>query len=409
MPMPTPEELWKLVADTGLADHDQIEGLRREFGRDSLPPGIGGAAVTELLAKWLVRRKVLTIWQARRLVRGDRGPFFLGDYRLLERLETSGAKGTLLRARHEPSGRGVCLMLLDGPLCRQLEIWTDIVQRTGAAHQASDPMTSRTWALEQSGSQRFIICEDVVGTSLAAELAAGGPLPITEAGPLLVASARAVAELHRLGVVHGGISLDSLRREPPANGGGNPPAGSVAPAGRVRLLQFPLVADPHVVPQRPPLDTPESIQRLGMKACFVAPELLLPASSCDARSDVYWAVSFTRCSRARHPAGRETPSSRFPRRRSSARRRWVRHGCRSRWQRSSPTWWPTIRRPVMRRRPMRPMRSPSAWGCQPCHQRCPPSGRSLPPPLRSRSPRWRLPGHHRHLPFRQERPHGSRS
>ena len=287
MPMPTPEELWKLVADTGLADHDQIEGLRREFGRDSLPPGIGGAAVTELLAKWLVRRKVLTIWQARRLVRGDRGPFFLGDYRLLERLETSDAKGTLLRARHEPSGRGVCLMLLDGPLCRQLEIWTDIVQRTGAAHQASDPMTSRTWALEQSGSQRFIICEDVVGTSLAAELAAGGPLPITEAGPLLVASARAVAELHRLGVVHGGISLDSLRREPPANGGGNPPAGSVAPAGRVRLLQFPLVADPHVVPQRPPLDTPESIQRLGMKACFVAPELLLPASSCDARSDVY--------------------------------------------------------------------------------------------------------------------------
>ena len=286
MPMPTPEELWKLVADTGLADPDQIEGLRREFGRDSLPPGIGGAAVTELLAKWLVRRKVLTIWQARRLVRGDRGPFFLGDYRFLERLDTSGAKGTLLRACHEPSGRSVCLMLLDATLCRHLEIWTDIVQRTGAAHQASDPMTSRTWALEQSGAQSFIICEDVAGTSLAAELAARGPLPIAEAGPLLVASARAVAELHRLGVVHGGISLDTLRREPPASDG-NSPAGSVASAGRVRLLQFPLVADPHVVPQRPPLDTPESIQRLGMKACFVAPELLLPGSSCDARSDVY--------------------------------------------------------------------------------------------------------------------------
>lgn len=278
MPTPTPEEFWKLVADTGLVDHDQVEGLRREFGRESLAPGMTGDAVTEAIAKWLVRRKVLTAWQARQLARGSRGPFLLGGYRLLERLDdtllrTSGAKASLLRARHQPSGRGVCLVLLDPEPCRQIEVWTDIVRRTAAAHEARNPITSRTWSLEQVGPQRFIVCEDVLGPSLAEELAARGPLPVAEAGPLMVAIAGAVAELHRLGTVHGGLSLDAIRREPLE--------------GRIRLMQFPLVCDPHAVPLRPPLDSPEKIRTLGPRACFIAPELLLPESRSDAQSDVY--------------------------------------------------------------------------------------------------------------------------
>ena len=278
MPTPTPENFWKLVADTGLVDHDQLEGLRREFGRESLAPGMTGDAPTEAIAKWLVRRQVLTIWQARQLVRGSRGPFLLGDYRLLERLDdailrTTGAKASLLRARHQSSGRGVCLVLLDSEPCRRIEVWTDIVRRTAAANEARNPITSRTWALEQAGPQRFIVCEDIVGPSLAEELAARGPLPIAEAGPLMVAIAGAVAEMHRLGAVHGGLSLDCLRREPPD--------------GSIRLMQFPLVTDPHCMPLRPPLESPEAIRTLGPRACFIAPELLLPESRCDARSDVY--------------------------------------------------------------------------------------------------------------------------
>jgi serine/threonine-protein kinase len=278
MPTPTPEEFWKLVADTGLVDHDQLEGLRREFGRESLVPGVAGDALTDAIAKWLVGRKVLTNWQARQLARGSRGPFLLGDYRLLERLDdtvlrTSGAKASLLRARHQPSGRSVCLVLLDPQACRRIEVWTDIVRRTAAAHEARNPITSRTWALEQAGPQRFIVCEDIVGPSLAEEFASRGPLPIAEAGPLMVAIAGALAELHRLGTVHGGLSLEAVRRE--------------AASGRVRLMQFPLVADPHAVPLRPPLDSPEEIRKLGPRACFIAPELLLPESRSDARSDVY--------------------------------------------------------------------------------------------------------------------------
>lgn len=284
MPIPTPQQFWTLVAETGIVDRDRLEALQSEFEMESLSPAATPDALTEALAKWLVRRKVITVWQARRLVRGDRGPFFVGDYRLLERLEKDayqgGGKGHLFRARHEPSGRTVLLMLLDVERCRDLEVWTDIVRRTTAANRAADPVLGRTWALEQSAGQRLIVCEDVGGGPLTPELAARGPRPIAEVGPLMVAVARAVAELHRLGVVHGGISLDALRRQPPAT-------GDEFATGRVRLLQFPLVADPHVVPPRPAIDTPESIARLGTRSAFLAPELLLPGAVCDPRSDVY--------------------------------------------------------------------------------------------------------------------------
>ena len=281
--MPAPNQFWTLVAESGLVDADRLAALRAEFEIESLSPAATPEAVTEVIAKWLVRRKVLTRWQVRRIIRGDRGPFFIGDYRLLERLEKDAyqgrAKGHLFRARHEPSGRGVVLMVLEPDRCRDLEVWTDIVRRTTVANRAADPMLARTWALEQSGGQRFIVCEDVGGPSLTAELAARGPRPIAEAVPLVLAIARAVAQLHRLGVVHGGISLEALKREPPA---------AAEPAtGRVRLLQFPLVADPHVVPPRAVIDTPEGVLGMGTRVAFLAPELLLPGAVCDPRSDVY--------------------------------------------------------------------------------------------------------------------------
>lgn len=283
MPAPTPNQFWTLVAESGLVDADRLAALRSEFEIESLSPAASPEAVTEVIAKWLVRHKVLTLWQVRRIVRGDRGPFFIGDYRLLERLEKDAyqgrAKGHLFRARHEPSGRVVLLMVLDAERCRDLEVWTDIVRRTTVANRTAAPMLARTWALEQSGGQRFIVCEDVGGTSLTAELAARGPRPVAEVGPLVLSLARAVAELHRLGVVHGGISLEALKREPVA---------AAEPAtGSVRLLQFPLVADPHVVPPRPVIDTLEGMRGMGTRVAFLAPELLLPGAVYDSRSDVY--------------------------------------------------------------------------------------------------------------------------
>jgi hypothetical protein len=269
MPTPSVDEFWNLLARSRLVDAGAVATLRAAC------PGVDLKAT----AQWLVDQGVITGWQAKRLVSGDRGPFFLGDYRLLERRERKG-DGLFFAARHDPSGRAVTLILLNAKLCKELDIWTAVVRRTSAAHQATDPLLSRTWALEQAEGSRFIVCETVAGVPLAEELARLGPLPPPQAAVLAFQVARAVAELHAAGAVHGGLSLDVLLREPAA-------AGVPERDGPVRLLQFPLVGDPHALQPRAAVATDEEVAALGQRASFIAPELLLPDQPCDPRSDVY--------------------------------------------------------------------------------------------------------------------------
>jgi eukaryotic-like serine/threonine-protein kinase len=277
MPVPTPDEFWKILVRSRLLEPGAAAALRAEHA--GLPAAETGDGSAKSIAAWLYGRGVLTRWQAKRVAVGDLGPFFLGDYRLLERHDRDGG-GLLFTARHDPSGRIVDLMLLNAKQCRELDVWTEIVKRTTAANRATDPMLTRTWSLEQHGGTRFIVCEHVEGDNLADELERLGPLPHQPAGVLVWQVARAVAELHGLGTVHGALSLDVLRREPP-------PPGAAERAGRVRLLQFPLACDPHRVPMRPLVADDAEVARLARRAAFVAPELLVPGSTCDTRSDVY--------------------------------------------------------------------------------------------------------------------------
>ena len=273
MPTPSPSQFWELLSGSRLLAPAELHALRQSHA--ALPNA--AADDTKAIASWLVQRGAITLWQARRLVAGKAGPFFVGAYRLLEQRPGEGEVAQFA-ARHEPSGRGVDLVMLNAKRCADPDVWTEIVARTAAATKAVDPVLSRTWALEQAGANRFIVCEPVAGETLAAELARRGPLPLAEAAEVTLTVARAVAEMHAAGRAHGSLSLDAVVRELGEAGGAS---------GGVRLLQFPLVGDPHRVPLRPLVDTPEELNRLASRASFVAPELTMPGAECDTRSDVY--------------------------------------------------------------------------------------------------------------------------
>lgn len=276
MPASSHDAFWNRVSHSGLVDAETFAALRQ--AHDATVPSADLESVPAI-AQWLVRQGALTRWQARRLAADEPGPLFLGDYRLLDRRERRG-DGLLFSARHDPSGRLVNLMLLNAKLCRNVEVWTEIVRNTTAAHQATHPLLTRTWALEQAAGSRFIVCEATPGRPVADELQRLGPLPPRDAALLVARACRAVAELHAAGAVHGAITLDALIREPAAR-------GADERAGRLRLLQYPLVGDPHTLTPRPAIGTDEEIAALGSRAAFVAPELLLPDQHCDQRSDVY--------------------------------------------------------------------------------------------------------------------------
>lgn len=269
MNLPDLDTFWKLVAESRLVTADDLEQLRRACA----------ARDTVAAAQWLVGRGALSTWQARRLARGDQGPFFIGGYRLMTRVDAEGP-GLLFRVREEETGRRLQLRLLERALCKQQDVWTGIVRRATIAHAARSTILSKTIAVDKVGSHRFILCEDIPLKTLADEVAADGGLPVAAAVGIAVAVARAVAELHQLDDVHGAISLEALRREP-SKDGGDPRSTPV------RLAQFPLAGDPHLQPPRLPLDLKDRIDALGKRACFVAPELPEPAAVCSPQSDIY--------------------------------------------------------------------------------------------------------------------------
>jgi len=264
---------WTRLESSGLIDRAGVADLRREFESRGRAGGQGGgsaAAGAREVAEWLHARKALTSWQARRLLKGEKGPLVLGDYRLLERVENPW-RTMLMRAVHAPSGRPVALVLLDPKRSRALDAWTGVVSRTTIATQASDPVLSRTWALEDVDGVRFIVCEDLRADSLADALGAGITNDLAQAGRVAFVLAGAVAELQRLGTPHGGLFLDAV----------------LDPAGSVRLLQYPLTGDPHVFPLRLPLDDAEAFGRLGIRAASIAPELVATGGVCTEAADVY--------------------------------------------------------------------------------------------------------------------------
>ena len=97
MPAPTPDEFWQSLVSTRLLDAATTARLRADHA-GSEPVGAGDV---KAIAAWLVGRGAITRWQAKRLVIGDRGPFLIGDYRLLERHDREG-DSLLFTARHEP-------------------------------------------------------------------------------------------------------------------------------------------------------------------------------------------------------------------------------------------------------------------------------------------------------------------
>ncbi len=276
MPPLSSDVFWTAVAASRLISDDQLPQIRAACEADIKAVDESVDKQTALAAQWLVRRGVLTLWQAKRLTRGGGGSFFIGDYRLLDKHEHPFG-GVIYRGLHGPTQRRVALVPLDRSACERVEVWTEVVRRTERAVAAADPALSRTWALEEAASGRFIVCEDLPGRSLADELAQRGCWPVAEAVEAVLPLCRAVAELHRLGGVHGLIALGNVVR----------PASKDEALQPLRLLQQPLAGDPLGLLSADPLRQSRSLTRLGEAVCFVPPERLATGQPVTPAGDVY--------------------------------------------------------------------------------------------------------------------------
>lgn len=269
------DEFWEKLAESRLLSASQIADVHAAY-QEARKETDSHENQTAIAAQWLVRQRVLTLWQAKQLVKGNAETFFMGDYRLLNKRGMSPG-GVVYQARHEPTKRGVSLVPVDDLAAQRVEVWTEIVRQVERASETKSSILSRTWALESVGGSRFIVCEDLhahISVAEASQISEWSSVEIVKA---ILSVCRGVAEIHRLGGVHGMISTSVL-----VGGSANTPF-----LQGLRLLQYPLSGDPTGLLSADPLRSPQVVAQFAESICFVPPERLVSGKPVTPTGDVY--------------------------------------------------------------------------------------------------------------------------
>ncbi|MBX3412736.1 MAG: protein kinase [Pirellulales bacterium] len=152
------------------------------------------------VAKWLVEKQYISLWQARQLLAG-RDRFYLGRYRLIDRIG-KGGMGVVFKAQHDVMARTVALKVMARHLLkkpRAVERFNREVKTAAALHH---PNIITAFDADRVGNTHFLVMEYVEGSDLNAWLRARGPLPIAAACECAMQAAEGLSHAYAQKMVH---------------------------------------------------------------------------------------------------------------------------------------------------------------------------------------------------------------
>lgn len=266
MSLPT-ANFWHLLETSRLQTAEQCQQLREDFAHVK---GAGDQGNSKTLAEWLVARNILSRYQTTILLGGRSGPFLYGDYSVYDRIEKGRLAGSF-RAIHRPTGHPVLLTFFTGPIIQDARLWAAAANDAVAASQIDSPHVERFFEPVDLVSFKFLVSEDLRGSS-ADERLASGRFSAPEACRLVRMAAVGLAQMHQAGRVHGDLRPANLWVEnaTPTN------------PGNLKVL-----FEPHLPPQPVNFAAAENAAKLSQQADYLAPELIQAGKVPDTLSDVY--------------------------------------------------------------------------------------------------------------------------
>jgi serine/threonine protein kinase len=222
-------------------------------------------------AELLVKRRLLTRFQAERLLTDRYRGFLIGQYKVLDLLG-SGGMGCIYIAEHRQTERVVALKVLNEAAKNDAGLLARFELEARAGIRLNHPDIVRTYEVEPTGHVAYVVMEFVEGINLHELTVLQGPISWQQACDFICQAASGLQHAHEAGLVHRDVKPSNLL---------------IALDGRVKILDFGLAL----------LDGGESEDEFSLAMIFghdclgtadyMAPEQSRDSLGVDVRADVY--------------------------------------------------------------------------------------------------------------------------
>ncbi len=265
MPAPvTVNEFLELVQKSGLVDNERLDAYLSTLRATAAFP-----AHPLQLALLLVRGAILTRFQAEQLLLGKWRRFFIGRYKVLERLG-SGRQGTVYLCEHAPTQQRVAVKVLPAAHASDTALLERFYREARALAALDHPNIVRGFDIDQDDTLHFLVMEYVDGSSLEYITEKGGPMAVIRAAHYLRQAALGLQHAYEIaGIVHRGIKPADIL---------------VDRTGVVKIIDFGMARVSGNVESGPTLRYDEAV---ADNPDYVAPEQALESGRADIRSDIY--------------------------------------------------------------------------------------------------------------------------
>ena len=206
MAKPTVDVFLDLVRRSGLVEKDRLGELLLDLQREA---GDQPVSDTDVVVKRLVQAKLVTRWQASRLLEGRYKGFFLGKYKLLDHLGTGGMSRVYL-GEHVLMQRRVAIKVLPKDRVQDSSYLARFHREAQAAASLDHRNIVRAYDVDNLGDLHYIVMEYVEGRDLMQIVKSDGPMNYVAVADYIRQAAEGLAHAHQSGLIHRDVKPANL-------------------------------------------------------------------------------------------------------------------------------------------------------------------------------------------------------
>jgi eukaryotic-like serine/threonine-protein kinase len=265
MPKPTVDTFLDLVQRSGLVEKDQLDVVMLDLKHAA---GDQPVADVDVVVNRLIQEKLITRWQASRLLEGRYKGFFLNKYKLLDHLGTGGMSRVFL-GEHVLMQRRVAIKVLPKDRVQDSSYLARFHREAQAAASLDHRNIVRAYDVDNLGDLHYLVMEYVEGRDLSQIVKNSGALKFAVAADFIRQAAEGLAHAHQSGLIHRDVKPANLL---------------VDQKNVVKILDLGLAR--FTAEDKASLTLAFDENVLGT-ADYLAPEQAIDSHGVDARADIY--------------------------------------------------------------------------------------------------------------------------